>query len=227
MMNAALLQQKIDAGYARAAAQIGTTFTLYRPSGATAPNSPIVPGNIVTTLPASFNAEDMAYEKSARYGKATWYCLVDGTQTQPGDYLVGGGKIYFIAAQQLALPILAVECNRAVRIARMPVANGAGYAGYSAVVESQEVDVLGTQGAGGAFGSGWPASILLGGKADKESVLPSGVKQSGVVILLPPSVPIMITEADVICDDLGREFAIEAAELTALGWRILANEEHA
>jgi hypothetical protein len=221
-MNGALLQQKIYAGYARAAQRIGQAYTLYRPSGA---GNPIVPGNIVTTLPASFNAEDMAYRKPEDYDKALWYCLVDGTQVQAGDYLVYQQNTYFIAAMQLALPILAVQCNRRVRIGRMPVENGAGLAGYSGVVQSEEADVLGTSSAG-QFVSGWPASILQSGSAGNDTTLPSGVKASSAAILLPPSVPIAILESDVLQDDLGRNFAVYAAEQSALGWRIQASEEH-
>jgi len=221
-MNAALLQQKIYGAYAKAALRIGQTYTLYRPSGAT---DPIVPGNIVTTLPASFNAEDMAYRKPENYDKALWYCLVDGTQVQVGDYLVYQQNTYFIVAMQLTLPILAVQCNRRVRIGRMPVENGAGLAGYSGVVQSEEADVLGSSNAG-QFVSGWPASILQGGSAGNDTTLPSGVKSSSAAILLPPSIPIAILESDVLQDDLGRNFAVYAAEQSSLGWRIQASEEH-
>jgi len=213
-MDATMLQEKIYGAYARAAQRIGPMYTLYRPNGA---GSPIVPGNIVTTLAASFNAEDMSYGKPRGYGQAAWYCLADGTQLQVGDYLVNladAAESYFIAAMQNALPILAVQCNRSVRIGRMPVENGAGYVGYAGVVQSEERDALGAAGAEGTFGSGWPASILLGGK------------QSGVTILLPTSVPLAIAQSDVIQDDMERDYAISSAELTPLGWRIEANEEH-
>ncbi len=225
-MDSTLLQQKIYGGYAKAALRIGPMYTLYRPSGA---GNPIVPGNIVVTLAASFNAEDMSYAKPRGYGQAAWYCLADGTRLRVGDYLVNGANgagTYFIAAMQETLPILAVQCNRSVRIGRMPAQSGAGYVGYAGVVQSEEGDALGAAGPGGAFGSGWPASVLLGGGSDGRSVLPSGVRQSGVTILLPASVPLAIVESDVIQDDLGRDYAIASAELTPLGWRIDASEEH-
>jgi hypothetical protein len=226
-MDAATLQQRIYGGYAKAALRTGSAFTVYRPSGTSAAADPLVPGNIVTTLPASFNAEDMRYARPNVYGRATWYCLTDGTQVEAGDYLVNGGGIFFLAALQPLLPILAVQCNRAVRIGRMPPANGAGFVGYAGVVESQQQDALGSAGPGGAFGSGWPASILMAGKSDSDAVLPSSVKQGGVTILLPPSVPLTIVQSDLLQDDLGREFTITSAESTDLGWRIQATEEHA
>ena len=224
-MDAILLQQKIYGGYAEAALRIGLAYSLYRPAGAA--GDPIVPGNLVMTLPASFNAEDMAYARPRGYGRATWYCLADGAQLRVGDYLVNGSGTYFIAAMQACLPILAVQCNRRVRIARMPNTNGAGYQGYSGVVQSEESDVLGAAGVDASFVSGWPASILLGGGADGASLLPSGVKQAGVEILLPASAPVVVAESDVVHDDLGRDYAIASAELSPLGWRIVASEEHA
>lgn len=223
-MNAALLQQKIYGAYARAAGRLGQTYTLYRP--ATAQN-PLAAGNIVATLPASFNAEDMQYQRPESYGKALWYCLADGTQLRVGDYLAASGNTFFIASMAALLPILAVKCNRAVRIGRMPPANGPGFAGYSGVVQSAQIDVLGTSGARGAFVSGWPASILSGGGGERETGLPSSVKERGVTILLPASVPIVIAESDTLQDDLGRGYAIDTAELTDMGWRIQATEEHA
>jgi hypothetical protein len=223
-MNAALLQQKLYAAYAAAAQRIGATATLYRPTSSV---NPIVSGNIVSTLPASFNAEDMRYQKAETYGKALWYCLADGSKLRVGDYLVQQGQTYFIASMAALLPILAVKCNRLVRIGRMPVENGAGYAGYSGVVQSAQTDVLGTSSGQGLFVSGWPASILLGGRSGQDPGLPSSVKEGGVTILLPASVPVVISESDTMQDDLGRDYVIAAAELTVLGWRIEATEEHA
>lgn len=223
-MNAAMLQQKLYAAYASVARKTGATYTLYRP---TSPHNPIVSASIVTTLPASFNAEDMRYQKAETYGKALWYCLADGMQLRVGDYLVYQGQTYFIASMAALLPILAVKCNRLVRIGRMPAENGAGYAGYSGVVQSAETDVLGTSSGRGLFVAGWPASILAGGRGEQDAGLPSSVKQGGVTILLPASVPIVISESDTMQDDMGRDYVIETAELTDMGWRIQASEEHA
>lgn len=223
-MNETLLQQKLYAGYAKAAQMLGIASVVYRASSSL---TPIAAGNLVANLPASFSADDMSYQRSQRFGNAVWTCLIDGSQTHVGDYVVNAAGSFFIAAMQPLLPILAVKCNRAVRISRMAMQNSAGYAGYSGVVASQEVDVLGTSGPLGSFVSGWPASILIGGKADRDTGLPSDVKEAGYEILLPASVPITISESDILQDDLSRNYAIAAAELSDMGWRILATEEHA
>lgn len=220
-MDAATLQSRIYAGYGKAALRIGQLYSQYRPSGFANP--------LATqrgTLYASFNSEDMKYSRPNKYGKATWYGVFDGSLTQAGDYLVGPGGTFFIAAQQQALPILVVGCNRTVRIGRTPTDATPGLQAYSGVVESDQVDVLGTSDALGGIATGWPASILIGGRSDKDGKLPSSVKSAGMIILLPPSVPIAIIESDIIHDDLGRRYAVYTAELTDLGWRIQANEEH-
>lgn len=224
-MDAATLQNRIYKGYAKAALRIGYLTDQYRPSSAT---NPLVVGNKINSFNASFNAEDMKYGKPNKYGHPTWFGLYDGSLTQVGDYLKNAHDgTFFIAAQQTNLPILLVQCNRSVQIGRMPALNSAGYKGYSGVVNNGKTDVLGTSDAKGNFVSGWPASILIAGKSDKDPILPSSVKLSGVTILLPVSVPIQIRESDVIQDDIGNEYSIYSVELTDLGWRLQANNEHA
>jgi hypothetical protein len=79
----------------------------------------------------------------------------------------------------------------------------------------------------GTTGALWPASILLGGRAQQSgNGLPSAVQQAGWKILLPPSVPVVLNAGDIATDDLGRRYALIAAELTDLGWRCMAQEVH-
>lgn len=211
-MDGETLQRRIYSGYAKAALRIGQLYSQYRPSGATNPLA-----TIRGSLYASFNAEDMTYARPNKYGKPTWYAVMDGSLTQPGDYLQGPGGTFFIAAQQQALPILAVECNRTIRMARMIAPTAAGVVGYGGIVEAQETDIL----------TGWPCSILIGGRSDKAGDLPAGVKSAGWVALLPPSVPVTIMAGDILHDDLSRRYAVYSAELTDLGWRLNVNEVHA
>ena len=44
--------------------------------------------------------------------------------------------------------------------------------------------------------------------------------------MLPISVPIIVTAGDIVTDDLGHRYAVDAAEQTDTGWRITANEAH-
>lgn len=219
-MDAATLQNRIYQGYAKAAIRIGTLYNQYRPSTAADPLA-TQRGTIYT----SFNAEDFGYSKPNKYGKPTWYALLDGTLTRPGDYLVGSQGTFFIAAQQLNLPILVVECNRSVRIARNAAPTTVGAVAYGGSNDSTAADNLGTSSAGNLL-TGWPASVLIGGRSDKMVTEPMSVKSAGYQVLLPCSVPITISQGDVLHDDLNRRYSVYAAELTDLGWRLNVNEEH-
>ena len=209
-MDSVLLQQKIYGGYAQAASRIGPLCTLYRPASAA---NPLASANIVASLPASFNAEDMAYRKPSGYGEALRYCLIDGTQTQAGDYLVGGGNTWFIAAQQLALPILAVACNRVLNLSRPQQLSGAGTAGYGGETAAGETVLM----------SGWPASVLQGGKGERsEAALPGDVRNPWWQILLPQWAGVTLRSGDIVSDDISRRYVISSAELSGLGWRLTA-----
>lgn len=217
-MDGATLQARIYAGRAKAAARIGLACTQYRPLTATAPL-----GNQVGTLLAAFNAGDSAYRQPNKPGDPLWYADLDGRLTQPGDYLVrqSDGNVWYIAGQQPLLPIMAIECNRSVRVTRVKTPTGVGVQGYNGVSAAAEQAVLGTPSAL------WPASILFGGKQDAATLTPASAKRAGWRILLPPSVPVPLAAGDFITDDLGRRFVLDGAEQTDTGWRINAQEVHA
>lgn len=222
-MDAATIQGKIYAGYAKVALRLGLAYQQYRPSLAANPLS-----TARASLYASFNAEDFKYGKPNKYGDPLWYGVFDGSTTLPGDYLVGPGGTFFIAAQQLNLPILMVECNRQVRLLRVSAPSGVGAVGYSGQCATDSTDALGAGGANGSFGTGWPASILQGGRAEATGTgLPTTNKNAAWKILLPVSVPITMNASDILLDDLGRRYVVQGAELTDLGWRMQAVEEHA
>lgn len=208
-MDATKLQKKVYAGYAKAALRIGPAYNLYRPTTAISPltNAP------VTTLNASFNAEDMTYGRPNKYGKPTWYCLVDGTQTQVGDYLINATQTFFIAAMQPILPILAVDCNRTINVLRPQQQTGLGAVGYGGDTDANETPLM----------TGWPASVLQGTKGEKNEVnLPGDVRNPWWQILMPAFPGVVLQSADIITDDIGRRYIVSSAELTDLGWRMTA-----
>ena len=215
-MDGPSLQAKIYGGYAKAAQKIGLPYDLYRPLSAASPL-----GNKVSTLNAAFSSTpDYKFSKPNEYGDPVWSALLNDATTLTGDYLIGNNEKFFIAGKQFLSPVLAIECNRTVKIVRQADETNIGVVDYGGSVPSKEVEILGTTGAY------WPASILIGGKSQKGINLPADTKQAGWRILLPPSVPVVLTYSDMVIDDLGRRYVIEAAELTDLGWRIAAVEQH-
>ncbi len=220
-MDGATLQAKIYSGYAKAARKIGIAYDQYRPTSAAQP----LTNKIATVNMAVDSGKEYTFKSPNEYGDPTWLALIDDATVQTGDYLVGnnGGlntNTYFIAGKQFLLPVLAIECNRSIRISRQVRSSTVGAGPYSGMTASNESNIL------GAPGALWPASILMGGKSQAGMSLPAGAKQTGWRILLPPSVPVTITASDIATDDIGRRYVIDGAELTDLGWRINANELH-
>lgn len=214
-MDGATLQARIYAGYSKAANKVGISYNLYRPSSA------FLPLNFISTLNAAFSATpDYKFSKPNEYGDPVWVALLNDATTVTGDYIIGNNEKYFIAGKQFLTPVLAVECNRTIKITRQVAETGIGAVSYSGSVPAKEVEILGTT------GNFWPASILLGGKSQRGLGLPADTKEAGWRVLLPPSVPVTLQYADIIIDDLGRRYVIESAELTDLGWRIGSVEQH-
>jgi hypothetical protein len=234
-MNSATIQARIWKAYARAAGIIGESYKFY-PSGLIgklraddgslllADDGSVLEGDLPTppvasplsltsyaSLFVSFNAEDMNYKKPNKYGKATWYALFDGTNTQVGDYLVGPAGTYFIAAMQLLLPILAVECNRTVTVFRPQVQTGAD-GEYAGTTTQNQTPLM----------TGWPCSILQGTKGEKnESSLPGDTRSPWWSILLPFG-GVQILPNDIIVDDQGIRYVVSSPELSDLGYRVTA-----
>lgn len=223
-MDALTLKSRIYRGYGKAAVRLGLLNSVYRATNAANPLS--ADANLFSLL-ASFNAESWRYIKPNKYGKSTWYGLFDGSLTLPGDYMVGPQGTFFIALQQLHLSILCVECNRKVSLLRQAVAtNPTGAQPYGGACITENVALLGALNAAGAVATGWPASILIGGRVGPSADLPMSAKNAGWQILLPVTLPVVIHADDVFLDDLGRRYIAEAVELTDAGWRINAKEAH-
>ena len=166
-----------------------------------------------TKLFVSLNAEDMGYRRPNKYGKATWFALFDAKNAVIGDYLVGDQGIFFIAAMQLLLPILVVECNRVVTVFRPQVQDDIGAVGYSGTTLANQTALM----------TGWPCSILQGTKGEKnETALPGDTRSPWWTILLPKADDIQILPNDIITDDLGIRYVVSSPELSDLGWRITA-----
>lgn len=214
-MDAQLLERKIFEGRAQVARRIGFTCNIFRPLAGFPPLK-----NLTATVKVALNAADNFYKRPALFGKAVWYADFNGCVSRPGDYVVRlkDGAIWFIAAEQPLLPIVAIDCQRSVSLARQASLSGVGAVGYSGVIAPTMI-----LGVGGL----WPASILMEGGAGAGPGLPGDATEAGWKILLPVSIPLTIEASDILTDDLGRRFEVLAAELTDLGWRLSCKEVHA
>lgn len=206
------LADRIHKGLNAAARSVGEDTYAYRPSGVA---DPLDPRNRFLRLRAAFSAEDGRFQRPAKYGEALWYGVFDAAYTRPGDYLVQGESIWFIAAQQRLLPVLCVQTNRTVSFTRAAAPSATGVNEYGGVTAVTAVPLQ----------SNWPASVLgatSGGHP--EANLPGDVSVPYWTVLLPAYAGITLLPSDLMTDDLGRNAVIAAAELTELGWRITVRQ---
>lgn len=124
-MDGATLQNRIYAGYARAAAKTGRPYRLYR---ADSPLHPVDDGNYLGAVNCLF-AADKDFSVPNKFKIPTRYLYADGRQLRPRDILLGPYGTFFIGDMQPNLPIQAIKCNDLISIDR-PV-----YAGTTVVPE--------------------------------------------------------------------------------------------
>jgi hypothetical protein len=207
-MDQAKLADRLGRANGIAARVLGAPHDLYRPGSAM---NPLDLANRVLRLPAAF-PPDLKFAKPAGYGTSLVMGVFDSSATQPGDYLAGPSGTYFIASQRPLLPVLCVLANRTVSFGRpaAPASVGANaYGGVSVASAS-------------LLAANWPASVLSN-SAGQQGLLPSDATIPTWVILLP-TMPVSLRSADLVMDDLGRNFVVASAEQSALGWRITANQ---
>jgi len=209
------METLIAKGYAKAASKVGASFNLYRPSGA---SSPLDISRKVGTLYASFtphSASGFSYKRPSDYTSSLYHGMFDTREVEVGDYLTHATQgTWFVAGMDPIQPPLCIECQRTVTITRPSGATQVGLNSYGGNVPETETPVM----------SGWPASLLDSGKGQtkKYGDLPGDVG-TGIWELLLPLVPgVLVRDADIMVDDLGRRYVLGSCELQDYGWRCKA-----
>ncbi len=210
-MNAAGIQSKINRGSGIASRKLGQPFDWFRAIGATSPVDPACQmGTLLAYLDPDFLFEG---KKPSGYNKLLWGALFDRTLTMPGDYLQGDQGTFFLAAQQPLLPTMAVECNSVISVARpggIDLAHEDSYGGQTAATD---VTLM----------SGWPASVLAGGRTQASlSGLPGDAVMKGKELLFPAPSGVLLRVGDLVTTDAGERLTLSSVELTGLGWRASA-----
>lgn len=211
-----LINEKIRAGYAKAAQKLGQDFSLYRSATPINPiQSDYLVGIVKAVMTVSWN-----WMKPNKYGNAVWNAVIDGQlssgnlSAQVGDYIVGD-QTFFIASKQYQMPMQAVECNRTISIERPSQHTGAGYQGYTASTPASSEIVM----------TRMPVSCLKAGDNENAPTrLPTDTKQPMWIILMPNLGGVMIRSDDTIIDDKNQQYVVMTPELTDLGWRMTAQQ---
>ena len=207
------LQDRVAQGLGQAARRIGDSYDVFRPKSGM---EPLAPGNRLLRLPVAIHGEDKDWHRSARYGQPLWFAVHDTGYTQPGDYLVGAGGLFFIAAQPPLLPSVCVRTNRTISVTRATSATSVGINAYGGVEPPTQMPVL----------VAWPASMLVQSAGSRSAgALPGEPGPASWTVLLPalPSSEMTDLHADdFISDETGLTAVITAVERSELGWRLTA-----
>lgn len=110
-MDGTTLNSRIYNGYAKAASHIGQLQAQYRPASAISPLTASI-GNLL----ASFNIGGQ-YANQAKADVLMWQAILDGSQVQIGDYLVGEHTWAIIGMEPL-MPVIALRCTDKVTVSR-------------------------------------------------------------------------------------------------------------
>ncbi|MEO8716070.1 MAG: hypothetical protein ABI369_13755 [Acetobacteraceae bacterium] len=212
MLRRARLQDRISWASNICARAAGDWADGYRQSGA---SDPLAPVNRFIRIPALFTGLQGKFVRPLGYGDALAHGIFDYAYTRPGDYLVQGATIWFIAAQQPLLPALCVRTDRVISFTR-PIAPGVtGINGYGGVTATGVVALL----------VNWPASVIgSSGSGQPSANLPSDAGVPYWTVLLPAPPDVLLLPGDLLHDDLGRAAVVAAAELTGLGWRLTVKQ---
>ncbi len=199
-------------GYRIAGSKAGTSYAIYRPFNAMNPISIL---SKVGDVQAAFDARsNFAFGSPNEYGDARWYALHDRSLTRPGDYLVGAGGAYFIAAQQPLLPSFCISCNATVSLRRPIRQSAIGAVAYAGGDPDREVEIM----------AGWPIALLLkGGGAVSDGGLPgepSVATLQATIPVISDDISIAPQRADILVDGAGLRYVVRSSEGTDLGFRL-------
>jgi hypothetical protein len=211
-MNPTELQDRIYRGLNAAARAIGADTDAYRPAS---PADPLAASNRYLRLRAAFTARDGQFEHPNAYGDALWYGMFDAAYTRPGDYLVQGDTVWFIAAQHRLLPVLCVQTDRIVSFWRPAAPSSTGINEYGGITPATSTALL----------ADWPASVLgVAGRGHSSADLPNDTSIPYWTVLLPALPRVTLRPSDLMTDELGRNAVVVAAELSDLGWRVTVRQ---
>lgn len=212
MVDNAMIQARIDAGYSKAATALGQAYQQYRAAGALNPlANPLGSLNIWATTDSALKGTN-----PPDFGKPQWFSALMRDDLALGDYLVGPLGTFFVSTLQYPAPVGLIFCNQTISIARaqdnLPI--GASPQRFGNAMQTT-INII----------TNWPASVLQLGGGEKMTAtalnLPTDAKLPGMAILLPASAP-SVRFNDLITDATGQRYMVASVETSPLGWRLTA-----
>jgi hypothetical protein len=212
MVSAVTINNKVNYGFAKAAAALGFPYSWYRPG--TVPGIPIQDGNLLGTVTAYITTDaSLKSTVPPENNKPIWFGAYDTTLTQPGDYLVGQQGTYFIATEFLPSPPSLVYCNANLTVQRDGGSTPSPQARFGSLLNptilAQDFP-------------GWLMSAER--RTTPELAMPGDVPLPSANIMLPVSVTSEILRGDIILDigTTTQTYNVQSADLLFAAWNIVA-----
>ncbi len=208
-MNGDLINQKIERGYALAAAKVGATHSVYRAPSAI---SPLLSTPVVTT-PIGFNIAGQ-YKDQVQGDQLLWEVIVDPTLVQVGDYLVGP-HTWMVVGMEPLMPMVALRCTDKITASR-GTESFSQTEGLHSSVQAYAVDVPCYIQLKRDKGFGAPAGYPAATNASAPT--PEWIIYTGISGVTPAK---FFKEGDMITLTTGQLLRIDAASSSTLTWQLV------
>ncbi len=209
-MNGALLQSRINHGYAMAGNQIGTAHTWYRGGML----NPTQPQYIMGSLLAAWSV-DAAFKTPPNYQTLLYRGFLDVSQAVPGDILIGARTFVMLETGPL-MPPVGLVCTDLLTIERSAATSTAGLQTY--------IDQL----ASTVIAQGLPGNIQI---KKEVGTLPTGLpadvsrKTYWLVSFYAPDG--FVKDGDIITDGEGYRYQVTAANWQSIYYQCLCERVEA
>ncbi len=207
MVDQAAIQKHVAYGMGIAATKLGSTYTVYRPTGAM---NPMQQPALRTQFMAFDNASKFSLAAPNALSKPNSYALMDTTDVRVGDILVGP-ETYFVSEFAQIQPPQVQQCNLTVTFFttsvenEQPVGLTQPYWG-----RSNATDTL--------VASGWPVSATMKAKGEMAiAKLADDVRAGQFEVVVPPIPGLIVTQGLRFTDQIGTNYMIGGVEPLAYG----------
>jgi len=187
------MQERVDAGFARAARRLGTIGRHYRIF------DPLKPLATLTGSPFLCFDADAGFQmrKPRMWARPMVYVLSDAPSLRIGDILQQEERFYFVIEIEAFRPPLCVACNR-------------------------RISIFGMRGVTQRHVEQCPASVVLTGKGeDSRSGMPGALRSGSYMLSLPALPDFCLVPYMQIIDELGMRYTVDTVELSQNGTRAI------
>lgn len=116
MVSQATIQAKVNFGFGKAAQKTAVNYGVYRSTGVA---TPIIPANLITTLPVGIDTNaQFTFMQPGKILSDMYVGMLDLTLIENGDYLVGPQGVFFTSQIAPFKPPVLVQCPHTISLER-------------------------------------------------------------------------------------------------------------